>query len=99
MKQLLSALAISLALANGAEAGSEDANGNLVTIRTAAGPITVSPGMAGRMQGFIADLAERGYKPKRVKCYSLSKTHVPKSLHKTGEACDFDQRGWNKTAH
>ena len=50
-----------------------DANGNpgdgLVTVATAAGiDITVSKKMAPKMQAFIADLMEIGYKPKQIHC-------------------------------
>src|SRR5215467_7734064 len=47
-----------------------DANGNpggLVTVSTAAGiDITVSANMAPKMQAFIADLMEVGYRPKQI---------------------------------
>ena len=79
-----------------------DANGNpghgLVTVATAAGiDITVSKTMAPKMQGFIADLLEIGYKPKQIHCFARG-GHVRGSRHYSGNACDFDQRGWGKTA-
>src|SRR5262245_45466360 len=79
-----------------------DANGNpglgLVTVATAAGiDITVSKGMAPKMQAFIADLIEIGYKPKAIHCFARH-GHVRGSRHYSGNACDFDQRGWGKTA-
>lgn len=78
-----------------------DANGNragLVTISTAAGiEITVAPSFAPAIRGFIADSVEEGYRPTRITCFSLSRSHVRRSLHKLGEACDFNQHGWNKT--
>jgi hypothetical protein len=79
-----------------------DANGNsghrLVTLTTAAGiEITVSETMAPKMQGFIADLMEIGYKPKEIHCFAR-RGHVRGSRHYSGNACDFDQRGWGKTA-
>src|SRR5262245_44183605 len=79
-----------------------DANGNsshgLVTVATAAGiDITVSKTMAPKMQGFIADLMEIGYKPKQIHCFARG-GHVRGSRHYSGNACDFDQRGWGKTA-
>jgi hypothetical protein len=79
-----------------------DANGNpgrgLVTVATAAGmDITVSKTMAPKMQAFIADLMEIGYKPKQIHCYARG-GHVRGSRHYSGNACDFDQRGWGKTA-
>jgi hypothetical protein len=82
-------------------AGVVDANGTparLVTVPTAAGiDITVASSFAPAIQGFIADAVAAGYKPRRIKCYSLSRAHVRHSLHKVGEACDFNQHGWNKT--
>lgn len=77
-----------------------DANGNpiLVTVPTAAGiDIVVAPQFAAPMQSFIADIVAAGYRPRRIKCFSLSRTHVPRSRHFTGEACDFNQHGWNLT--
>ncbi|MGD9766597.1 MAG: hypothetical protein AB7U62_03055 [Pseudolabrys sp.] len=68
----------------------------LVTIHTAAGPVTVAPDFAPKISGFIGDVVARGFSG-RVKCFSLSKSHVPGSLHFSGNACDFAQRGWNKT--
>jgi hypothetical protein len=66
------------------------------TEATAAGPITIDCALAPRMKGFIADVVARGFQG-RVHCFSLSRTHVPGSLHKTARACDFAQHGWNKT--
>jgi hypothetical protein len=78
-----------------------DANGNpggLVTVATAAGvDITVSGKMAPKMQAFIADLMEIGYKPRQIHCFARG-GHVHGSRHYSGNACDFDQRGWGKTA-
>ena len=79
-----------------------DASGNpghgLVTVATAAGiDITLSEKMAPKMQAFIADLMEIGYKPKQIHCFAR-RGHVRGSRHYTGNACDFDQRGWGKTA-
>jgi hypothetical protein len=79
-----------------------DANGNpghgLVTVATAAGiDITVSQTMAPKMQAFIADLMETGYRPKKIHCFARG-GHVHGSRHYSGNACDFDQRGWGKTA-
>ena len=80
-----------------------DASGNpghgLVTVATAAGiDITLSEKMAPKMQAFIADLMEIGYKPKQIHCFAR-RGHVRGSRHYTGNACDFDQRGWGKTAN
>ena len=78
-----------------------DANGNpggVVTVATAAGiDITVSGKMAPKMQAFIADLMEIGYRPKQIYCFAR-RGHVHGSRHYSGNACDFDQRGWGKTA-
>ena len=79
-----------------------DANGNpgdgLVTVPTAAGiDITVSKNTAPKMQAFIEDLVEMGYKPKTIHCHARH-GHVRGSRHYSGNACDFDQRGWGKTA-
>jgi len=80
-----------------------DASGNpghgLVTVATAAGiDITLTEKMAPKMQAFIADLMEIGYKPKQIHCFAR-RGHVRGSRHYTGNACDFDQRGWGKTAN
>ena len=78
-----------------------DANGNpggVVTVPTAAGiDITVSGKTAPKMQAFIAGLMEIGYKPKQIHCFAR-RGHVHGSRHYSGNACDFDQRGWGKTA-
>jgi hypothetical protein len=72
---------------------------DLVTVTTAAGiDVTVARAFAPKIEGFIADLVARGYRPRRINCYARS-GHVRHSLHHSGRACDFDQRGWNKTAH
>lgn len=78
-----------------------DANGNrasgLVTVSTAMGNVTVSPSFAPKIVPFINALAARGYHARQVHCFSMAKSHVARSLHKTGNACDFAQRGWGKT--
>lgn len=78
-----------------------DANGNgsgLVHVATAAGiSVTVAASFATKIQGFIADLVARGYHPHQIHCYA-SGGHVRGSLHYSGQACDFDQRGWGQTA-
>lgn len=72
---------------------------DLVTVPTAAGiDIRVDPTVAERFQGFIADIVAAGYRPGKIHCYSLAASHVAHSAHFTGRACDFDQRGWGKTA-
>lgn len=69
----------------------------LVRVHTAAGiTITVSPQFAPKIEGFIRDLVASGYHPRRIHCYARS-GHVRHSLHYTGNACDFDQRGWGLT--
>ena len=70
--------------------------GGLVTVSTAAGPITVASYLAGRFQALIADFVAHGYKPRHVGCFAAT-GHVPHSRHHVGAACDFDQRGWGKT--
>jgi hypothetical protein len=76
-----------------------DPNGSpIVRVTTAAGiEISVAASFAPKMQAFIADLVASGYKPRRIHCHARS-GHVHGSLHYRGEACDFDQTGWNKTA-
>lgn len=70
----------------------------LTTIPTAAGiSITVAQSFAPKIAAFIADVVARGYKPPRIHCYSTSASHVRNSLHFSGQACDFNQRGWGKT--
>lgn len=70
----------------------------LVTVQTAAGiAITVAPDFAPKIEGFIRDVVSIGYRPKQIHCYARG-GHVSHSLHYVGEACDFDQRGWGKTA-
>jgi len=68
----------------------------LVTVDSAAGPITVSARFAPKIVPFIADVVARGFKG-RVHCYSWAKSHRPNSLHHSGDACDFAQH-WAKGA-
>jgi hypothetical protein len=77
------------------EAGLADARG-YCRRETAAGTIVIACRLADRMTGFIGDVVARGFKG-RVKCFSTSRSHVPRSLHFIAEACDFAQRGWGKT--
>ncbi len=70
--------------------------GGLVTVPTAAGPITVASHLANRFQALIADFTAAGYKPRRIGCLAHG-GHVPNSRHYAGAACDFDQRGWGLT--
>lgn len=89
MLRIITAAAVLLMLTVAAEAG------NLITISTAGGSITVSAGHASKFRGFIADVHARGFRGP-IKCYARG-GHVRGSLHYRGEACDFAQRGWNKT--
>jgi hypothetical protein len=68
----------------------------MVTVPTAAGPITVAGHLATRFQALIADFVAAGYKPRRIGCLAHG-GHVPNSRHYAGAACDFDQRGWGLT--
>jgi tetratricopeptide (TPR) repeat protein len=69
----------------------------LVTVKTAAGSITVAGHLAQRFKALIADLVAHGYRPRSVGCYASS-GHVRNSRHYHGAACDFDQTGWGRTA-
>ena len=69
----------------------------MVTVSTAAGPITVASHLAARFQALIADFVAAGYKPRHIGCLAHG-GHVPHSRHYAGAACDFDQRGWGLTA-
>ena len=71
------------------------AGGSVVTVQTAANPITVSASIAGSMRALIADLVSHGYRG-HVTC--LASGHMPHSLHHSGEACDFAQVGRNRVA-
>lgn len=74
------------------------AQAQIITVQTAAGiPITIASHLAAQFQGFIIDLVGRGYTPRRIGCYARG-GHVRHSRHYSGSACDFDQRGWGKTA-
>jgi len=70
-------------------------SGRVVTIQTAANPITVSANIAGKMRALIDDLVAHGYRG-HVTC--LASGHMPRSLHHTGEACDFAQTSRNRVA-
>lgn len=69
-----------------------DANGNryrVVTVSSAAGMITVSPEFEPKIVPLIAELKAMGFDG-RVKCYASTKgRHVTRSLHFSGNACDF----------
>lgn len=61
----------------------------LVTVQTAANPITVASDIADQMRSLIADLVARGYRG-YVHCFDPH-GHVPGSRHHSGHACDFAQ--------
>jgi hypothetical protein len=70
----------------------------LVTVMTVIGlPITVAATVAEKFVGLIASFAEAGYRPRHIGCFAAH-GHIRHSLHHTGQACDFDQTDWNKTA-
>jgi hypothetical protein len=69
---------------------------SLVTVHTAAGPITVNAAHASQFTGVIADLVAAGFRG-HVNCFARG-GHVRHSLHYTGEACDFAQLGRNVVA-
>lgn len=69
---------------------------SLVTVHSAAGPITVNAAHASQFLGAIADLVAAGFHGP-VHCYARG-GHVRHSLHYTGEACDFAQLGRNRVA-
>ena len=81
-----------------AELAPRGRQGGLETVDTAAGiRILVAPSFAPKIEGFIRDVVARGYHPRQIHCYA-SGGHVHNSLHYSGHACDFDQRGWGLTA-
>ena len=69
---------------------------SLVTVKSAAGSITVNAAHVSQFIGAIADLVAAGFRGP-VHCYA-SGGHVRHSLHYTGEACDFAQLGRNRVA-
>lgn len=94
---IAAALAVAvMAMAPAAEARPRGESCPYSEVQSAAGPICINPEIASAMTGFIADVVARGFTG-RVHCFSLSKSHVRRSLHKTARACDFAQRGWGKT--
>lgn len=97
MRRLFAMLGVGFLLAGCVTAS--DARSGLITVPTAAGiDITVAPGFSSAIQGFISDLVARGYHPKKIHCFSMARSHVSNSLHHSGNACDFDQSGWGRTA-
>ena len=71
--------------------------GPIVAVETAANiTIRVADSLATQFKGFIKDLVEDGYTPKRINCFASS-GHVTFSRHYVGAACDFDQRCWGCT--
>ena len=81
------------------EARSEDhVRSGLTTISTAAGiPIVVASHLAQQFESLVADFVAAGYRPRAIHCYAHG-GHVTHSRHYAGAACDFDQRGWGRTA-
>lgn len=71
--------------------------GSIERVPTAAGPITVASGLAGRFQALVADFVAHGYTPREIGCFARG-GHVRGSRHYAGAACDFDQTGWGRTA-
>jgi hypothetical protein len=69
--------------------------GGVVTIQTAANPITVASGIASQMRELIGDLVAHGFRG-HVTC--LASGHMPHSLHHSGNACDFAQLSRNRVA-
>ena len=69
--------------------------GGVVTIETAANPITVASDIAGPMRDLIGDLVAHGFHG-HVTC--LASGHMPGSLHHSGNACDFAQLSRNRVA-
>lgn len=69
-----------------------------VTVETAAGiSITGEPSFIAKAAAVISDLADAGYKPRKLTCLSYSKSHVKGSYHFRGRACDVAQCGWGCT--
>jgi hypothetical protein len=69
--------------------------GGVVTVETAANPITVASDIAGPMRDLIGDLVAHGFRG-RVTC--LASGHMRNSLHHSGNACDFAQLRRNVVA-
>jgi hypothetical protein len=69
---------------------------SLVTVKSAAGSITVNAAHVSQFLGAISDLVAAGFRGP-VHCYA-SGGHVRHSLHYTGEACDFAQLARNRVA-
>ena len=79
-----------------AHVGYQNVGFSLVTVHSAAGPITVNAAHASQFLGAIADLVAAGFRGP-VHCYARG-GHVRHSLHYSGEACDFAQLGRNRVA-
>lgn len=70
----------------------------MIQVATAAGiEITVAPGFAPKITGFIRDVVATGYHPQQIHCYAAG-GHVRGSWHYRGGACDFDQHRRGRTA-
>lgn len=62
---------------------------DIITVPTAAGiDIRVSSDFAGPAQAVIADAVAAGIKFKSIRCYNHARTHVSRSNHFKGDACD-----------
>lgn len=76
----------------------QTARRSFVTVETAAGiSITGEPAFIVKAAAVISDLADAGYKPRKLTCLSYSRTHVKGSYHFQGRACDVAQCGWGCT--
>ena len=69
--------------------------GGLITVQSAAGPITIAASFQHKIIPFIADVVARGFRG-GVHCFARG-GHVRGSLHYSGNACDFAQTGWGRT--
>jgi len=77
----------------GVQASSYHPSG-VVTVGTAAGPITVASDAADKFVSLVNDLVAHGFHGS-VTCAASG--HMPNSLHHTGHACDFAQTARNRT--
>ena len=77
------------------EAPARQHRGGLITVQSAAGPITIAASFRDKIVPFIADVVARGFRG-GVHCFARG-GHVRGSLHYSGNACDFAQTGWGRT--
>lgn len=68
-----------------------------VVRHTAAGVVAVSERSADRLVGAINALVEAGFRGD-INCAAPYGTHVARSLHHTGDACDMAQTGWGRSS-